>query len=146
MADQRPQSFENHARWVPLYHFVIPAILLANLVWAVILLARTPSWPTLLGVLMALAFFGIYLYARIFALRVQDRLIRLEMQLRLGRILPPELVERAASLLPGQYIALRFASDAELPALVREVLDQKLTDGTAIKRRIRDWQADHFRA
>ena len=146
MADRRPQSFENHARWVPLYHFGIPIILLANLVWAVILLARTPSWPTLLGVLMGLAFFGIYLYARIFALRVQDRLIRLEMQLRLQRILPPELAARTASLVPSQFIALRFASDAELPALVREVLDQKLTDGTAIKRKIRDWQADHFRA
>jgi hypothetical protein len=146
MADARPQTFENHARWVPLYHFGIAAILLANLVWSVILLARAPSWPTLLGVLMALAFFGIYLYARIFALRVQDRVIRLEMQLRLQKILPPELAARCGSLLPSQFIALRFASDAELPALVREVLDQKLTDGTAIKRKIRDWQADYFRA
>lgn len=146
MADERPQNFANHARWVPLYHFVIPTILLANLVWAVILLARMPSWPTILGVLMALAFFGIYLYARIFALRVQDRLIRLEMQLRFQRILPPELAARTSSLVPSQFIALRFASDAELPALLREVLDQKLTDGTAIKRKIRDWQADHFRA
>jgi hypothetical protein len=146
MAGEKTQSFANHVRWVPLYHFVIPSVLLANLVWSAILLARGPSWPTILGVLMALAFFGIFFYARFFALRVQDRVIRLEMQLRLQRVLPPELAARATRLAPNQFIALRFASDPELPALLREVLDQNLIDRTAIKRKVRDWQADDFRA
>jgi hypothetical protein len=146
MASERPQSFQNHARWVPLYHFVIAPILLANLIWSVILLARGPSWPTVLGVLVALALVGLFFFARIFALRVQDRLIRLEMQLRLQRILPPDLGARAVNLVSDQFIALRFASDAELPALVREVLEKNLTDRTEIKRKVRDWQADYLRA
>jgi hypothetical protein len=146
MASERPQSFQNHARWVPLYHFVIAPILLANLIWSVILLARGPSWPTVLGVLVALALVGLFFFARLFALRVQDRLIRLEMQLRLQRILPPDLGARAVNLVPDQFIALRFASDAELPALVREVLEKNLTDRTEIKRKVRDWQADYLRA
>src|SRR5262249_36494884 len=115
------QSFQNHARWVPPYHFVIGPILLVNVVWSIIVLVRGPSFATVLGVLVALALVGVYLYARVFALRVQDRLIRLEMQVRLQRILPPELAARAVNLVPDQFIALRFASDAEMPALVREV-------------------------
>ena len=146
MPDARPQSFANHARWVPPYHFVIGPILLVNAVWSVILLVRMPSWPTVLGMLVAFALVGVFLYARIFALRVQDRLIRLEMQLRLQRLLPPELAARAANLVPDQFIALRFASDAEMPALLREVLEKNLADRTEIKRKVRDWQADNLRA
>jgi hypothetical protein len=81
-----------------------------------------------------------------FPLRVQDRVIRLEMSLRLASVLPPDLRARASVLRPGQLVALRFASDAELPGLVRQVLDENLTDRREIKKRIREWQADHLRA
>jgi hypothetical protein len=67
------------------------------------------------------------------------------MSLRLASVLPPDLRARIASLRPGQLVALRFASDAELPGLVRQVLDENLADRREIKKRIREWQADHLR-
>ncbi len=142
----KPQSFEAHARWVPLYHFGISTILLLNLGWSLYQAYRAFSWPTLLAVLMALAFFGLFFFMRIFALTVQDRVIRLEMRLRLERLLDADLKARILELTKDQLIGLRFAGDAELPALVREVLEKSITDRTEIKRRIRDWQTDHLRA
>jgi hypothetical protein len=79
-------------------------------------------------------------------LRVQDRLIRLEMRLRLRENLPADLAQRAAHLPIRQLIALRFASNEELPSLVQEVVDGKVTNPNEIKLKIRQWQADHLRA
>ena len=145
MSDAKTQSFEHHARWVPLYHFVIPVVLLANLVWWIRQLVRGFSWSSLLGLLMALALFGIFFYARFFALRVQDRLIRLEMRLRLEKLLGADLKPRLLELTLDQLIGLRFAGDDEMAGLVREALEKKL-GRTEIKRRIRNWQADDYRA
>lgn len=146
MPDQTPQTFANHARWVPLYHFGISGVLVVNLVWSLYQLVRAFSWPTILGVLMALAFLGMFFYLREFALTVQDRVIRLEMRLRLEKLLPGDLRPRIHDLTRGQLIGLRFASDEELPALVREVLEKNIAARAEIKRRIRNWQADHLRA
>jgi hypothetical protein len=88
----------------------------------------------------------VYWYARAFVIAVQDRVIRLEMQLRLQRILPDDLRARLGEITKGQFIALRFASDAELPALVRKVLDEKITDKKQIKMAVKDWQPDYWRA
>jgi hypothetical protein len=77
---------------------------------------------------------------------VQDRVIRLEMRLRLERLLAPELRSRIPEFTVAQLISLRFASDGELPALARQVLDENLTDRKAIKRRIKNWQPDFLRA
>jgi hypothetical protein len=87
-----------------------------------------------------------FVYMRTFPLTVQDRLIRLEMRLRLDRVLPADLKARIPDLTVSHLVALRFASDAELPALVREVLEGKTTRPKDIKQKIRDWQADHLRA
>ena len=146
MSDPTPQSFAHHARYVPLYHFALFAVLVVNLVWQVVLLARAFSFATVMGVLMALVFIGFFAYIRVFPLTVQDRVIRLEMRLRLERLLPADLRPRIPELSRGQLIALRFASDAELPALVREVLEKDIRDRKQIKSRIRDWQSDHLRA
>jgi len=77
---------------------------------------------------------------------VQDRVIRLEMRLRMREILPADLHPRIAEFTPGQLVALRFAGDRELPVLARRVLDERLQDRKAIKQMITDWQADHLRA
>jgi hypothetical protein len=95
---------------------------------------------------MGFAFLLMFLSMRAFAVTVQDRVIRLEMRLRLERVLPAELKARIPELGVRQLVALRFASDAELPALVREVLDGKTTRPKDIKLKIRDWQGDHLRA
>ncbi|MGA7622790.1 MAG: DUF6526 family protein, partial [Candidatus Acidiferrales bacterium] len=81
-----------------------------------------------------------------FALRVQDRIIRLEMQLRMQNLLPPDLKTRIHEFTVNQLVALRFASDAELIELARKVYNEKLDDRKAIKQMIRDWQADDLRA
>lgn len=146
MSDRAPQSYANHARWVPPYHFVVFPILAVNLLWSVWLAVRAFSFASAWNVAMAVALLGLFFYARIFALTVQDRVIRLEMQLRLEKLLPADLRPRIPELSVDRLVALRFASDAELPALVREVLEKGIRDRREIKKRIRDWQADHLRA
>ena len=84
-------------------------------------------------------------YLRTFPLKAQDRIIRLEETLRLERLLPADLKPRIGDLRPGQLIALRFASDEELPDLTRAVLAGEVTGSDEIKKRARNWRADHFR-
>jgi hypothetical protein len=81
-----------------------------------------------------------------FALKVQDRVIRLEMQLRLQSLLPADQRTRIPEFTLGQLVALRFASDPELPELARKVLEEKLHDRRAIKKMIQNWQPDLLRA
>jgi hypothetical protein len=100
----------------------------------------------LVDLLTAAALLVLAFYARIFALTVQDRVIRLEERLRFERLLPEDLKARIPEFTRGQFVALRFASDAELPALARKVLSDNLTDGKAIKQLVQSWRADHLRA
>ncbi|MFI5166048.1 MAG: DUF6526 family protein [Thermoanaerobaculales bacterium] len=145
MAEEKAQNFANHARYVPLYHFVLCGILVVYLAWAVAHIVRHPSIEAVATLLLAVGLLLLYFYARQFALRVQDRVIRLEMRLRLERMLPADLKLRIGELTLGQLIALRFAGDAELPELARKVLAEHITDRKAIKRLVRDWQADYLR-
>lgn len=140
------QNFENHSKTVPLFHQVALPILLLNLGWSIYRVARHVSAESVITLLLAVALILLALYARMFALTVQDRVIRLEMRLRLQQVLPPELRGRIPEFTVGQLVALRFASDAELPELARKVLDEKLTDRKAIKKLVRDWQPDLLRA
>jgi hypothetical protein len=145
MAEKPAQNYANHRRFVPLYHFVLFGVLVVNLLWCVVRAVRAFSFDTVWGVVMALAFLGLFFFMRIFALTVQDRVIRLEMRLRLHQVLPGELRGRILELTPSQLIGLRFASDAELPELVREVLMNNIQEREVIKRKVRDWQADNLR-
>ena len=144
MAD--PQTFRNHAQIVPAFHYVVTPILTINLGWAIYRAASRPSWDTWIAALLAVGLLLLAFVARIFALRVQDRVIRLEMRLRMRELLPPDLVSRIPEFTVAQLVSLRFAGDAELPALARRVLDDRLTDRKAIKQLIQHWQADHLRA
>jgi hypothetical protein len=147
MADQKPQNLQNHVRLVPLYHqFALPVLGL-NLIWAIYHLVKAGlSFETVDTILLALALMVIALYGRLFALTVQDRVIRLEMRLRLAELLPPDLRQRIPEFTVAQLCSLRFASDAELPALARKALDEKLNDRRAIKELVKDWQGDYLRA
>jgi hypothetical protein len=142
----QPQSFENHAKFVPLFHFFAFPVAIANMVSALMRAFARPSWDTVLSALLAAALVVMFFLARTFALTVQDRVIRLEMRLRLRELLPADLIPRIPEFTRGQLVAMRFASDAELPALARRVLDEGLHDKKAIKRMITGWQADDLRA
>jgi Family of unknown function (DUF6526) len=148
---QPSQSYATHRKFVPWWHFFAPVVLLANLVSALWKLGRavtsdaTPvTFDGVLAVLVAVALLVVWFYSRIFPLAVQDRVIRQEMRLRLARVLPDDLKGRIDQLDRGQIIALRFASDAELPDLTRKALDEG-TDRETLKKQIKDWQADHWR-
>jgi len=97
------------------------------------------------NLLLAVAVMMVAFWARLFALRVQDRVIRLEMRLRLLQLVPA-LAPRLGEFTINQLCSLRFASDAELPALAERVLAERLDDRKAIKRMIKDWEADLLRA
>jgi Family of unknown function (DUF6526) len=140
------QNFQNHVKLVPTFHYVVMPIFLINLIWSIYRVAHALSAQSVVSLLLAVAFILLALNARMFALRVQDRVIRLEMQLRMQRVLPPDLRSHIVEFTEGQLVALRFASDAELPELARKVLQDKLTDRKAIKQMIRDWQPDLLRA
>jgi hypothetical protein len=146
MAQAQPQSFENHTRVVPAYHMLTLGIFVVNLLWSIYRIIRVPGVDSLVSLLLAAAFILLLLYARSFALRVQDRVIRLEMRLRLRGLLPPDLQGRILEFTPRQLVALRFASDEELPELCRTVLRDNITEGKTIKKMIRNWQADYLRA
>lgn len=143
------QNYANHAKFVPLFHFVTFGILVINLIWSLVrlfwALPGTNVFDRLLNVAVAVALALLAWYARTFPLTAQDRIIRLEETLRLERLLPPDLRPRIADLRPGQLIALRFASDDELPDLTRAVLAGEVTAPGEIKKRVRSWRADHFR-
>jgi len=140
------QNFENHTKIVPMFHQVALPLLAINFGWSVYRLVRHVSGETVVGVLLAVAIILVALFARMFALTVQDRVIRLEMRLRMQQVLPQDLRGRIPEFTVGQLVSLRFASDAELPALARKVLDEKMTDRKTIKKLIRDWQPDLLRA
>jgi len=140
------QSFQRHSRYVPGYHYVLSGIFLVNLVYQIIMAIRYPAVATAVPALTAFGLVLAFWYVRAFPLRVQDRVIRLEEQLRMQRLLPDDLKPRIGEFTPGQLIALRFASDAELPALARRVLDEKITLKRDIKALIQTWRPDELRA
>ena len=140
------QSFKNHARYVPPFHFFGIPVLIMNAVWSGLRAFRQPAWETVMAALVGVALVVLFVYVRLFALTVQNRVIRLEMRLRLRELLPPDLLPRIPEFTIAQLVAMRFASDRELPALARRVLDERLQDRKAIKQLITDWQADNLRA
>jgi hypothetical protein len=95
--------------------------------------------------LLMIAVFLLFWYARVFAIGVQDRVIRLEERLRFERVLHDPLKPRIGDFTVAQLVGLRFASDAELPALAQEVLDQNIEDRDEIKKKVTDWRADYNR-
>jgi uncharacterized membrane protein YheB (UPF0754 family) len=141
------QNYSNHVKWVPTFHFFVMPVLALNLIWSIHRIIHNGfTWDSLIQMLTALALVLLMFNARIFALRVQDRVIRMEERQRFARLLPDDLQPRINEFKPGQLVALRFAGDEELPALARKVLTDKLTDSKTIKQMIKNWRADYLRA
>ena len=145
MAKEEPQTFENHARRVPVF-IVGNLVLLVNLGGKLYDLRHGVSFGAVMDVLVAAALIALFFFARQSTLTVQNRLVRLEMRLRLARLLPADFQQRIPEFTLDQLASLRFASDAELPGLARKVFDDKITERNAIKRMVKDWQADTLRA
>lgn len=142
--ERMPQTFANHGKFDPLYHFVLSPlalVLLIGSIWAAVNEGTGEAWWRV-GV--AVAVFLIVAKLRVYSLRVQDRVIRLEERLRLQTVLPAPLRSRVTELTPADLIALRFASDEELPSLVERVLSEH-PKGKEIKKSIRNWRPDYFR-
>lgn len=140
------QNFSNHAKFFPPFHFFVAPVLLINVIWCIVQAVRSFSIGTAFAVLVALALFVLAFVSRIMVLAIQDRVIRLEMRLRMQQILPADLRGRIQEFSVSQLVALRFAGDAELPELARKVLQENLTNRSAIKKMVRDWQPDFLRA
>ena len=142
-----PQNYKNHGRFDPLFHFFVLPMLLVNVIFSIY--ATIHHWPNhqhlfIWWVVMSLVLFVLAGKTRGYALKVQDRIIRLEERLRLAAVLPPAELARAADLTQSQLIGLRFASDVELPLLVNRALAEKL-DRKQIKEAISSWRADNDR-
>ena len=133
------QDFKNHARYEAGYHVVLVGLVLVQLVHA---MTDTSSWPWPL--VNALALLIVTWYARAFALIAQDRIIRLEMRLRVQQV-APQLAPRFDTLTVRQVVALRFAGDEELAELMQAVLDGKLVKPNDIKAAVRHWRPDTLR-
>ena len=123
------QTYENHRRWLPPIHFFAIPVLLVNALNAIRHLYLDPSRSTAFAVLVAAALLVLSVYSRVQALTVQDRVIRLEMRLRLQSLLPADLYARFDDLTVRQLTGLRFASDGEMTELVRTTLKEHTEEG-----------------
>ena len=145
MPEQPQQSLKNHVRMIPAYHYFIFGAFTINLALSIASLASAPSFTTAAGVVTAAALIVLAFYARVFALRAQDRGIRLGMRLRMRELLPADMQPCIRDFTPDQLVAMRFASDAELPDLAARVLAGNVHDKKTIKGMIKDWQGDFLR-
>ena len=140
----KPQSLQNHARFDPPFHFFIIPVMAINAVTSIVIAVRHPSAMTVWSVLVAFALLAGMFKIRLYALRNQDRLIRLEEQVRMQTVLPEALRSRAGELTVQQCVGLRFACDAELPALVERALRENL-EKKQIKQAVQTWRPDYHR-
>lgn len=141
---KEPQNYKNHSRIDPVMHYFIGGVLFANVVVSIVHACYRRSWFAFWLVLVSIALITLAFKVRLYALKVQDRVIRLEERLRLAALLPEPLRQRIPELAEGQLIALRFASDAEIPALAEKVLAAKMPPAE-IKRSIQNWRPDYWR-
>ena len=129
MAQEKEQNLKNHAKLVPIFHMFVLPVFLINIIWSLVRLRYGFTFGAIFSVLLAVALMVLALCARTFALKVQDRVIRLEMRLRMQQILPADLKPRIPEFTVAQL-----------------VLQEKLTDRQEIKRRVKNWRADYLRA
>jgi len=141
-----PQNYANHRRFFSLYHYVALPIFLAHVLVTALVALRHPSLLTFWSVILAVGLVAGIVASRTSTLIVQNRLIALEMRLRLATVLPVALCQRIPELHLKQLIGLRYAGDAELPSLVERCLTGELPTADAVKRAVQHWRPDFVRA
>jgi len=143
--EREAQSYQNHVRWHQPFHFFVMPVFAIHLIWTLVVLVRQPGWQTGENFVVAMALVVAGFLIRINALKAQDRVIRLEEQLRFQRLFPQDFAKKLDSLTTGQLISLRFASDEELPELIEKIKAKQLTKGGEIKKAIKNWRPDYHR-
>ena len=141
-----PQNYANHRRFFSLYHYVALPIFLAHVLVSAYIALRHPTILHLWSVVVAVGLVAAIVASRTSTIIVQNRLIGLEMRLRLATVLPVELCQRIPELDIRQLVGLRYAGDAELPGLVERCLRGELPTADAVKREVRHWRPDYVRA
>jgi Family of unknown function (DUF6526) len=144
MAEKKPQTFANHVRFDPLFHFIVLPVFGLTAIAAAVHFVWRPSWHSAAFFVISIAAVIAVFKLRLYALKVQDRVVRLEERLRLSTLLPEPLRSRIPELTEEQLIALRFASDAEVPRLTELVLSGKMSRAD-IKKAIQVWRPDYWR-
>ncbi|MGZ4733711.1 MAG: DUF6526 family protein [Terriglobales bacterium] len=144
MAEKVPQSLSNHARFDPPFHFFVLPVFAITVIIAIVHLVQYPSLHAAWLVVFMLAATVAAVKTRTYALKVQDRVIRLEERLRLAILVDKPLRARIVELTESQLVGLRFASDAELPGLAARALSEKLSKAE-IKKAITQWRPDYWR-
>lgn len=139
------QTYKNHVRWYPLFHFVVAPIFVLNFLFQAYRFYQEPGLDRGVWVVVCLNFILLALAARLMALKAQDRTIRLEERLRCRELLSAETAAKAQGLSAVQLIALRFASDEELGGLVERTLNGEFANTKEIKLAIKNWRGDHLR-
>jgi hypothetical protein len=143
---ETPQSYANHRRVFPLYHLFALPVLLAHVAVTLVGAFRDPTLWTIWMVVVAVGLVAAVVANRASTLIVQNRVIGLEMRLRLATVLPVELCQRIPELDIRQLVGLRYAGDAEVTGLVERRLRGELTTADAVKRAVRQWRPDYVRA
>ena len=141
---EAPQDYSHHTRWDPVFHFFLMPVLLITLIMTVVHVIRRPGLHSAWMIVLAIAAIILIFKLRMYSLKVQDRIIRLEERLRLATLIDPALRNQIPSLTESQLIALRFASNTELPALAARAINEKLPPAE-IKKAIQTWRPDYWR-
>jgi len=142
---ETPQTYANHTRWQPTFHFFVVPVIVINFIWSVVQFVMTPGWNSGRWVIVSLALVMLTFLVRLNPLKTQDRIIRLEENLRYQQVLSPALLQQTSTLRAGQIVALRFAPDDELEELLSAALAGRLTSPAQIKQAIKNWRSDTFR-
>ena len=144
---KQTQNYKNHFQLYPLHHFVLTPLTVGLFIWS---LSSLGEWSSdtrnaiLFKIIVSFTLIIITLVSRIYGMKNQDRIIRLEMRLRYFERAGKSFKEKEKQLRLGQIIALRFAGDEELLPLMERAISEKLSS-KEIKLAIKDWQGDYRR-
>jgi Family of unknown function (DUF6526) len=141
---QQEQSFKSHTKWDPLFHFFLAPLALVGVIWMAVRVFQEPGWPSAAHLILAIWAFIALFKIRGYAVKVQDRVIRLEERLRLKELAPASFQGRIGDLTEDQLIGLRFASDGEVAELAQKALASNW-NRKQIKEAIKIWRPDNSR-
>ncbi len=140
-----PQNLENHAKFVPLYHFVSFGLIAVYTLWSLYVAVTAFSVGALMSLFLGVGIVFVFFFSRLFPLGVQDRVIRLEERVRLERLLGSERHDAIYGMDTELLIGLRFASDGEVADLFNAIVSEGISDRAEVKKRVKNWRTDNQR-